>query len=235
MKKNSNMLISIIIPVLNEQDSINDIIIHIQSIMDSKVYEIIIVDGDSLGSTISHVKDKRCKKLIAPRGRALQLNRGSEHARGSVLLFLHADTLLPKNAYFVIQKVFKDERYIGGAFDLSFNSNHRWIRFVAAVARRRSRLTRIPFGDQAVFIQKEYFDSIGKFKEIPLMEDVELMQRIKKRGGAIYITSERVITSARKWKEEGPYYTTFRNWALQFLFMLGVKPETLIKYYYKNT
>jgi hypothetical protein len=102
---------------------------------------------------------------------------------------------------------------------------------IGTLSSFRSRLSRIPFGDQALFIRKEYFNRIGGYKEIPLMEDVELMRRIKRTGDKIWIIPERVMTSARRWEREGVIYCTFRNWTLQILYLLGVSPDKLARFY----
>ena len=92
-------------------------------------------------------------------------------------------------------------------------------------------LRRIPFGDQAIFVRKAYFEKVGGYAEIPLMEDVELMRRIRKRGDRICIIPEKVLTSPRRYEQEGILYCTFRNWALQLCYQAGVSPERLAKWY----
>jgi glycosyltransferase involved in cell wall biosynthesis len=104
----------------------------------------------------------------------------------------------------------------------------------ADTTRLRSRLNRIPYGDQAIFIRKSYFEKIGRFKEIPLMEDIDLMRRIKKDRRKIYILKDRVSTSPRRWEKEGILYTTIRNQLILALYYLGVSPEKLAKYYYRR-
>jgi hypothetical protein len=102
-------------------------------------------------------------------------------------------------------------------------------------ASLRSRWNRIPYGDQAIFLRKKYFDRIGGFKDIPLMEDVELMRRIKKDGRKISILPDKVMTSARRWQRDGAIYTTVRNRVLVVLFRLGVSPGRLAKYYWRQS
>ncbi|MDY6971195.1 MAG: hypothetical protein SV775_02585 [Thermodesulfobacteriota bacterium] len=128
----------------------------------------------------------------------------------------------------------KSSTYVAGAFDLGFDSRRWFFSLTAAVASMRSRITRTPFGDQAIFIKRSYFERIGGFCDIPLMEDIELMKRIKKKGDAIRIIPLKVTTSARKWEKEGIILTTLRNWLLQFLYFLGVSPEKLVRYYYRE-
>ncbi|MHC4158973.1 MAG: TIGR04283 family arsenosugar biosynthesis glycosyltransferase [Planctomycetota bacterium] len=222
---------SVIIPVLNEAERINFLIKHILTQGFEGSREIIIVDGDPQGSTIEAVEDKDVISLISAKGRASQMNAGAATAQGEILIFLHADTKLPPNALEKIGQVLKNERYVGGAFDLGIDSDRLFLKYIAARARLRSRLNRIPYGDQAIFIRKCYFDKIGRFREIPLMEDIDLMRRIKQRGDKIIILRDRVKTSARRWEKEGALYTTLRNQLLVSLYYLGVSPDKLAKFY----
>lgn len=225
---------SIIIPTLNEADQINAAIGHLYNQNVNENFEIIVADGDPQGGTIKAIANKSIKTTTAQKGRARQMNAGVEMASGEILVFLHADTLLPKKALKKIRQAMEDQRYVAGAFDLSIDSDRLFLRYIAARARFRSRLNRIPYGDQAIFIRKDYFDNIGRFKEIPLMEDVDLMVRIKKRGDKIIILRDRVKTSARRWETEGAVYTTIRNHILVSLYFLGVNPVKLAKYYWRN-
>jgi GT2 family glycosyltransferase len=159
------------------------------------------------------------------------MNTGAAEARADRILFLHADTRLPQGAVEKIIDTLDDERYVAGAFGLEIDSQ-RWIfKHIAAWAGRRSHKNRIPYGDQAIFIDKDYFDKIGRFRDIPLMEDVDLMRRIKRAGDEICILKERILTSPRRWEAEGPVFTTVRNQILVSLFYLGAKPHTLVRFY----
>lgn len=120
---------------------------------------------------------------------------------------------------------------IGGAFDLGIESDRFAFRIIEIMGSLRSRLTRLPYGDQAIFIRADFFRKIGGFKEIPLMEDVELMQRIKNNEAQIIILKDRVLTSPRRWEKEGIIFCTLRNWLLAILFSLGIKPEILARFY----
>lgn len=232
---NDRISISIIIPVFKERGRIVKLVDHLRKIQGNHSLEIIVVDGDARGGTIQYLRDKNAASTLkSPKGRALQMNSGAGEANGDVLLFLHGDTFLSDNALEKITDVMKTGSYVGGAFDLGFD-NRRWIfTIIASVASLRSRITRIPFGDQAIFIKRNYFEQIGGFCDIPLMEDVELMRRIKKRGGSIHIVPMKITTSAGKWEEEGVLFTTLRNWLLQFFYFAGVSPKKLIRYYYKE-
>jgi rSAM/selenodomain-associated transferase 2/rSAM/selenodomain-associated transferase 1 len=225
---------SVIIPVLHEAVNINRVIRHLRKIDGSERLEIIVVDGSPRMDTLEVVEDAGAIKLTSGKGRARQMNKGAAAACGEVLIFLHADTLIPENAFSKIEEVMSSGRYKGGAFDLSIDSNRPFMKFVTWSAGIRSRITRVPYGDQAIFIRKDYFNEIGGYKDMPLMEDVELMKRVRKRGGRICILKERAQTSARKYITDGIYFSAVRNHVLRILYALGVKPETLAKIYYRR-
>ena len=229
--KTKQCIFSIIVPVLNEADQINATIEHLCNQNTEGNCEIIAVDGDQQSSTINALQNKSVKAIISPKGRGRQMNAGATIARGEILIFLHADTRLPEMALKKISQALEKEKYVAGAFNLAIDSDRLFLKYIAVRASFRSRLNRIPYGDQAIFIRKDYFDQIGKFKEIPLMEDVDLMRRIKKRGDKIIILRDRVKTSARRWETEGVLYTTIKNQILVSLYYLGVSPYKLAKFY----
>ena len=162
------------------------------------------------------------------------MNMGAAAAKGETLLFLHADTKLPEDAFRKIIKVMQDGMYVGGAFDLELETDRKILRFIAWTARIRVRYTHIPYGDQAIFIRKIYFNTIKGYKDLPLMEDVELMERIKRLGGKIHIMRDSVQSSPRKWLQDGIFYTTFRNHIIRILYSLGVSPDKLGRLYYRE-
>jgi rSAM/selenodomain-associated transferase 2 len=223
--------ISIIIPVLREAHQLDSLIDHLNRIADGLPVEIIVVDGSPGGESIKAISRKGVTLLTAPAGRARQMNAGAAAARGDFLLFLHADTRLPSGALRLIAEAFSDNRPVAGAFDLQYGSTRPSIRFVARVACIRSRLTRIPYGDQAQFFRRDHFELLGGFSDIPLMEDVEIMRRIKDRGERIFILPEPVISSARRQEKEGIVFCTLRNWAIVTLYFLGMSPERLVRFY----
>lgn len=229
--KQKNMTISIIIPALNEQRIINDLIQQIRNDWGRNNYEIIVVDGDQGGATIRSVIDRDVIKLTAEKGRAKQMNAGANIAKSDILLFLHADTILPSNAEEKIYKAMENPEVVAGAFELGIDSSSRLIQMIAALARIRTRKTRIPYGDQAIFIRRGYFENIGQFKDISVMEDYELMRMIKKRKDNVCILKQRVMTSPRRWEKEGIFYTLLRNIVLLNLYRLGIKPKKLSRYY----
>jgi rSAM/selenodomain-associated transferase 2 len=226
---------SIIIPVLNEVGQINLLIEHLRKQNLESSYEIIVVDGDPQGSTVGTIQDKDVTTITTGKGRGRQMNAGATASRGEILVFLHADTTLPENALKKINRAMQDRDYVGGAFDLKIDSDRLFLKYISTRASLRSRWNRIPYGDQAIFVRKKYFDQLGGYKEIPLMEDVDLMRRIKKDGQKIFILPDKVTTSARRWESDGVLYTTMRNQILVRLFYLGISPHRLAKYYWRGS
>jgi len=162
------------------------------------------------------------------------MNRGAEAAKGDILLFLHADTFLPEHAFRLIGEALGGPRFVGGAFDLGIDSPRLLLRLTARCASLKHRLTRVPYGDQGIFLRAGYFRETGGYREIPLFEDVELMRRTRKAGKKIIILPARTRTSPRKWEKDGAVFTILRNWTLQALYLLGVRAESLVKHYYGN-
>ncbi len=237
--------ISVIMPVLNEGERIQKTLDHLAEIAGQISYEVIVVDGDRAGSTLQYLpSDRPVRGITAARGRGPQMNAGAAIARGEILLFLHADTQLPTTAFTQITTTLKQaptvgahrrapfsEDLVGGAFDLSIASSRWTLRTIARVASVRSRLTRLPYGDQAIFIRRSAFVALGGYPEIPIMEDVALMRSIRRRGWRIRILPDRVLTSARRWEREGVWRCTLRNWTMLLAYFAGVSPWTLLAWY----
>ncbi len=224
--------VSVIIPVFGEGDTISALLDHVASIASGADIEIIVADGDVRGSTIRMISQKGVTSITAQKGRAAQMNAAAKVARGDTLLFLHADTLLPESAFNEIRAFMASERCAGGAFDLGFADRRMIFRLTALFASLKHRLTRVPYGDQAIFIRRSVFESLGGYADIPLMEDIDLMKRLKRSGMKISISSSRVKTSTRSWDTNGIAYTILRNWTLQVLFLCGVSPHRLARHYY---
>ena len=222
---------SFIIPVWKEESVIPQTIEHIRSLQSAAHAEIIVVDGDPAGKTMDIARREGVTTAISERGRGSQMNHGAALAAGNILIFLHADTRLPLDALALIDTSMRDESYTAGAFDLAIDSERPVFRLIEKAASLRSRLTKIPYGDQAVFMRKTVFNELGGFRDIPIMEDVEIMRRIKKRSGKICIIDKAARTSSRRWEREGIVYTTLRNWLLITLYLIGVKPEKLARFY----
>lgn len=223
--------ISVIIPVLNEGQAINSLIDHLRSLEQGAEVEILVVDGDPDGSTLKSLNRPGVIGLHSCAGRALQMNTGAERAGGGVLLFLHADTRLPARAFTLISQGLRPPDIMAGAFDLKIDSQHPGLTLISRVGSLRSRLTRVPYGDQAIFVQRRFFLELGGYRPIPIMEDLDLMHRIRKQGQPIVILDAPALTSPRRWEREGMVLGTLRNWGLRLLYHLGVSPIRLAGWY----
>jgi rSAM/selenodomain-associated transferase 2 len=192
------------------------------------------VDGGSTDATAATAaRFPGVRILVSPRGRARQMNAGARAARGEVLLFLHADTRLPEGALAAVEAAVSEPGVVAGRFDVRFDNARPVFRMIAWFMNRRSRWSGISTGDQAMFVCREVFEAVGGYPEMPLMEDVELCRRLKRRG-RIAALRLRVTTSARKWEREGAVRTIVLMWALRLLYMAGVAPARLHRWYYRR-
>lgn len=218
------MKFSVIIPVYNEQENINSLIAHIRETGDCE-----IIVSDSNNKTNNIIIDERVIKVSSPKGRGIQMNTGAKSATGDALLFLHADTKLPEGWMKEAEEAL--ETFPAGAFALHIDSAKPVFRLIERTVWLRNLITRVPYGDQAIFCTREAFDSLDGYADIPLMEDVDFMKRLKKSGIRVYLSDIPVETSARRWEREGLLYTTLRNWTIISLYTLGVSPRHLKKLY----
>ena len=196
--------------------------------------EVVLVDGGSTDATAAiAARSRQVRLLTSPRGRARQMNAGARAAGGDVLLFLHADTLLPDGALAAVEATVGDPGVIAGRFDVRFDNPRPVFRMIAWFMNQRSRWSGISTGDQAIFVCREPFEALGGYPEMPLMEDVELCRRFKRRGhmAALRLT---VTTSARKWERAGAVRIILLMWALRLLYMAGVSPARLHRWYYQR-
>ena len=226
--------ISVIIPVLAEGNHIQTLLARLATTAGSVEYEVIVVDGDPQGSTLRYLSSglAAVQGIVAPQGRGTQMNAGAALAQGDILLFLHADTQLPIAALPKICTALQQSTAVAGAFDLAIDSSRRSLQLIGRVSSMRSRLTRTPYGDQAIFIRRSVFEKLGGYPEIPIMEDVALMRQLKRRGFEIVILGDRSLVSPRRWEQEGIVYCTLRNWFLLFCYTLGVSPHQLARWYH---
>ncbi len=224
--------ISVIVPVFREAETINAFLETVQKIFPAPAHEIIVVDGSPERETLAAIRLPQIRRAGSGKGRARQMNRGAAMAKGTILLFLHADTRLPGNAADVITHLlFRDPDLAGGAFSLGIDDDRLPLKVIESSANLRSRLTRVPYGDQSIFLRKVNFDRLGGFKEIPIMEDLELMTRIRQQGGRIHILKQKSMTSSRRWKKEGILVCTLRNWLIRLLYHLGIPADRLAAFY----
>ena len=214
---------SIIIPTLNETQSIVNCLSALQTY---RVYaEIIVVDGGSTDNTDKQALSLADKVMTSDRGRAIQMNAGANVATGDVLIFLHADTFLPKNALNRIATNI-DDREQWGRFDIELKGRHPMLKVVASFMNWRSRLTGIATGDQAIFVNKALFDSIGGYPEIGLMEDIALSKLLKGISSPVCL-KDKVLSSGRRWEQFGVYKTILLMWSLRLRYFFGTNPAIL--------
>lgn len=220
------MDISIIIPTLNEEEVIGETLRHLCP----GPHEIVVVDGGSRDHTVEKALNYTSLVFSGPRGRGLQLAEGARRSTSGALLFLHADTRLPKGFEKAVQRALADRKVALGAFRLSFHPADAWLRLVAHMANLRSRVFKMPYGDQALFTRRTDYFRVGGFRELPIMEDVDFVRRMR-RIGKVALLREQVMTSARRWEMEGPLYATLRNWTLMGRYLLGTSPAALTRRY----
>lgn len=221
------MLISVVIPVLNEADTIAQTLTQLRQAGEC---QIIVVDGGSDDETVPIARLHADVVLSAPRGRARQMNAGAQAAEGEVLLFLHADTVLPYGFPAMLAAALDNPAVVGGRFDVRLDATDWPFRMIETMMNLRSRVTKIATGDQAIFVRREVFQKIGGYPDIALMEDIELSRKLK-RAGKIACLRARVTTSARRWQREGVVRTILRMWSLRLFHFLGVPPERLRAHY----
>jgi len=224
------MKLSVIIPVLNEAASIRDCLAALQGLRE-RGHEVVVVDGGSVDESVALARDLSDRCLVSDRpGRAMQMNRGAREAAGDVFLFLHADTRLPENVDTLLREQSVDAQ-CWGRFDVVLSGRRPLLRLVAAAMNLRSRLTGIATGDQAMFVGRALFERAGGFPDIPLMEDITLSASLKRRRPPLCLRKT-VITSSRRWEEQGILHTIIKMWRLRLMYFLGAAPSDLARQYH---
>lgn len=227
-EKNTKSKISIIIPVLNEGKNIKN---TINSLKLAENIEILIVDGGSTDDTLKIAHSlKDCIVLSAPKGRASQMNVGAKHATGNILLFLHADTQLPYHYDVYIRACINQLGDKCGCFSFSVGENNSWrLALMERTANWRARELKMPYGDQCLFVEREFFEKRGRFPNLALMEDYEFVKQLK---GEIRVVYAPVETSKRRWEKKGVFTAVFWNQVFIILYSLGVSTERIAHWYY---
>lgn len=227
---NDRQLISIIIPTLNESGILEQTLNRLRS---SQEIEIIVADGGSQDNTAEVAARSGALVLSVSGGRAAQMNAGAAESKGHILLFLHADTILPALYHDVICEALKNPSVSAGAFRFKTDGPGAAIRVVEWFTNIRSSVFHFPYGDQGLFMEKRVFEEIGGFPDLPIMEDFELVRRLRRRGD-IVIIPEPAVTSARRWRKLGVLKTTLINQFMILGFLAGIKPARL-KQIYRST
>jgi rSAM/selenodomain-associated transferase 2 len=220
--------LSVIVPMLNESPRIAGSLNAIRRA--APAAEIIVVDGGSSDASVA-IARPLCDVLIAAsRGRARQMNAGASGSHGDALVFVHADTLVPRTFARDIAAALSDPAVVGGRFDVRLDESGLPYRIIGAMISIRSRISRTGTGDQAIFVRRDVFESLGGFPELELCEDLEFSRRMK-RAGRVACLRARVTTSARRWNRDGVVRTVVRMWLIRAMYLLGVPPARLKRMY----
>ena len=219
--------ISVIAPVVNEQEQLAATLSHLHL---GPGDELIVVDGGSTDRTLDIARQFTPQVLSSPPGRARQMNVGAARASGDILLFLHADTHLPPGGLDAVRRAMQPPHIAGGAFRLVIEPTTPALRLIAWGANLRSRLGRLPYGDQALFVRRRLFEQLGGYADEPFLEDVKLVRAMRRHGRLAFV-AQPARTSGRRWLSEGVVYTTVRNNVIVGLFFCGVSPTTLKRWY----
>jgi rSAM/selenodomain-associated transferase 2 len=218
----------IIVPALNEAATLAASLQALQPLRQRGV-RLVVVDGGSDDGTLAVARAHADLALLAPRGRASQMNAGAAACVAQVLVFLHADTRLPDNADALVLEALRGPA-AWGRFDVRFDSSRPLLRLVAGMMNLRSRWSGIATGDQAMFVRQDLFGRVGGFPDLPLMEDIAI-SRLLRRHGAPACLRERVTTSARRWERHGVWRTILLMWRLRAAYFLGADPAVLAERY----
>lgn len=219
--------ISVIIPALGEGEHLALLVQFLQMASGAEVIAA-VPDGDEATAAIAAHAGARVVRGAAGRGQ--QLIAGAAAATGDILLFCHADTMLPAGWDAAVRAALAASGVVGGAFRLRIGAPGAAYRVIEKMANLRTRWARMPYGDQAFFTTRAVYDAAGGFAPLPLMEDVDFIRRLRRRGRLALLEGE-AISSARRWDREGPFYGTVRNWTLMTCYLLGVSPVTLANFY----
>ena len=216
-------MISVVIPTLEEAETIASAVSRARGALGE--CEVVVVDGGSTDGTLDAARAAGALVIEYPGRRSEAMNRGAAVARGKGLLFLHADTMLPAGAGVAIDQAL--QRADGGAFHLRFDDSRR---FLVALSEIRSRWLRAVYGDQAIFASREAFMTLGGYRPLPIMEDYDLVLRLRRQGSFVLLPLA-VTTSARRHRRHGTIRTLVRVWWIQVLYRAGVSPARLAKAY----
>ena len=223
------MRVSIIVPMLNEAPGLPGLLARLVE-LERQGCEILIVDGGSDDGSVSLAERAGFRVLASQKGRARQMNLGAAQATGDVLLFLHADTLLPEDALTTLRQSMQKTAAVWGRFDVLIDGAHPMLRVIATLMNHRSRWTGIATGDQAIFVTRKAFEAVRGYPDQPLMEDIELSNRLRALARPACIPTP-VRTSGRRWESRGVWRTVLLMWRLRWAYWRGTPAEQLAQRY----
>ena len=220
-------MLSIILPVLNEEASLPDVLARLQYLR-QQGHEVIVVDGGSHDNSLMLAQQAADKVIVSQPGRAIQMNSGAELATGDILLFLHADTILPEEVERILSEIEGDTFW--GRFDVRLSGRRFIFRIIEAMMNFRSRITSVATGDQAIFITTGLFEKVGGYPEIALMEDIAISKQLSGVARPVCV-SNRVVTSSRRWEDRGIIRTILLMWKLRLYYFFGMSPQKISRMY----
>lgn len=217
--------VAIVVPTLNEEPTLER---HLPAAL-AQADEVVVSDGGSADATREVALGLGARVVEGPAGRGGQLNRGAAATRSDLLLFLHADTELPPGSVERVRRAVAGGA-VGGGFHARFDDPGFWMRLGSRLVRLRTRLTRVPLGDQAQFATRAVFDALGGYRDWPILEDLDFARRLKAHG-PVAVLEPPVVTAARRYLEGGVARTVVRNWLIWLLYLAGVSPHRLARLY----
>ena len=220
-------MLSIILPVINEEATLPDVLARLQYLRQLG-HEIIVVDGGSRDNSLMLAQQAADNVIVSQPGRAVQMNSGAELATGDVLLFLHADTVLPEGVEQILSEIVGDTFW--GRFDVRLSGERLIFRIIESMMNLRSRITSVATGDQAIFIKRSLFEKVGGYPEIALMEDIAISKQLRRVVKPVCVRNK-VVTSSRRWEDRGVIKTLLLMWKLRLYYFFGMSPQKISRMY----
>ena len=228
LTEHDSIAISIIIPTLNEAETLQHTLGSLFASIDQSRVEVIVSDGGSTDDTLTISNQFPCQIVTGNPGRARQMHHATHQAKGDWLLFLHADCYLPTDWQLAVRQTKH-----WGFFPARLSGKHWLLRIIEAAMVWRSRITRVGTGDQGLFFQRDFYQQLGGFADIPIMEDIAMSKQARRQARPT-IANSHIVTSSRRWDQNGICRTVLQMWSLRLAYWLGAKPERLHRFYYPD-
>jgi uncharacterized protein len=225
--------VTIVIPVLDDTPALTSLLPTLP--IDPSVQVVVVDGGDGHDPARDALRERHpaVEWMRSPRGRGVQMNAGAKRARGRWIVFLHADTHLGAGWLGLLRRLDDRPSIVGGSFRFALDSTARWARWIERGVRLRVRWFDLPYGDQALFARRDVFGALGGYRDLPLMEDVDFIRRLRGRGPLEHADVP-ALTSARRWERDGWVRRTVENAALILLFLAGSPPAWLARRYHRR-